>query len=238
MPIGTFDYYQETIITLGTGSKIVINQAGMKFQIKILFFFFLYLISKKKRQFMKLTVPSTSVKSRFLKTLPIDEIFRDLRNNHLYQVKEKRNGTCYSRFAVPYFGSEEQQTELSVPEKHMKAENLVRTNIMSVMKQRLCFAESLNSQLMSKMGLKDGLEQIKETLGCEDYYETADDAYLIEHGVIFHMRKKDCKSGEESKPSLREFSSKAWADSSMLSKVIDKQQRIQSKLLSHLSKVI
>jgi hypothetical protein len=39
---------------------------------------------------MTLTVPSTTVKAHFLKTLPLSTVYKDPRNNHIYEVQEKQ----------------------------------------------------------------------------------------------------------------------------------------------------
>ncbi len=121
---------------------------------------------------MKLTVPSSTVKCKFLKTLSLGTVYKDPRNNKVYQVQERKIGNSYSRIAVPYFGSDE-PLELSVPDKLMKAENPERANIMSVMKQKLCQLEKLNSQLMCKLDLKARFDQIQELLDGEKYHETS-----------------------------------------------------------------
>ena len=38
-------------------------------------------------------IPSTTVKSRFLKTLPVGTIYKDPRNNHIYIIEEKKINT-------------------------------------------------------------------------------------------------------------------------------------------------
>ena len=94
---------------------------------------------------MKLTVPSTTVKCRFLKTLAIGTIYKDPRNNYVYEVQERKAGSCYSKIAVPHFGRDE-PIELDVPDTLMKAENPERANVMSLMKQNIAHLEALNAQ--------------------------------------------------------------------------------------------
>jgi hypothetical protein len=184
---------------------------------------------------MKLTVPSTTVKCRFLKTLPIGTIYRDPRNNHVYEVQERKVGNCYSKIAVPHFGGDE-PIELDVPDTLMKVENPERANIMSLMKQKLAHLEAINAQLMSKLDLKSRFDQIQELMDGRKYHVTPDDGYLVDSGLIFHLRKKDCKEGECLKSSLDSLYEMAWKDTSSLMKVMERQQRLQQKLLSCLSK--
>lgn len=183
---------------------------------------------------MKLTVPSTTVKCRFLKTLAIGTIYKDPRNNYVYEIQERKVGSRYSKTAVPHFGDE--PIELDVPDTLMKAENPERANIMSLMKQKIVHLEALNAQLMSKLDLKSRFDQIQELMDGRRYHVTPDDGYLVDSGLIFHLRKKDCKEGECLKSSLDGLYERAWKDTSSLMKVMERQQRLQQKLLSCLSK--
>ena len=120
---------------------------------------------------MKLTVPSTTIKSHFLKSLPLNTVFKDPCNSHIYEIQEKKFGTSFSKIAVPYFGTKE-FIELQVPIKCMKMENPERANIMLKMKERMLQLETLNTQLMAKLNTKSCLEQINELLKGYKYYET------------------------------------------------------------------
>ena len=53
-----------------------------------------------------MVIPSTTVKSRFLKTLPVGTIYKDPRNNHVYIIEEKKINECLSKIGTPYLGSE------------------------------------------------------------------------------------------------------------------------------------
>jgi hypothetical protein len=71
---------------------------------------------------MKLTIPSTTVKSRFLKTLPVGTIHKDTRNGHSYIIEEKKIHECLSKTGVPYIGSDS-PIEIQVPGQYMKSDN-------------------------------------------------------------------------------------------------------------------
>jgi hypothetical protein len=79
---------------------------------------------------MKLTIPSTTVKSRFLKTLPVGTIYKDPRNGHSYIIEEKKINECLSKTGVPYIGSDA-PIEIQVPDKYMKLDNPKRANIIA-----------------------------------------------------------------------------------------------------------
>ncbi len=63
--------------------------------------------------YMKL---STTVKSRFLQTLPVGTIYKDPRNGHSYIIEEKKINECLSKTGVPYIGSDA-PIEIQVPNK-------------------------------------------------------------------------------------------------------------------------
>ena len=68
---------------------------------------------------MTVTIPSTTVRNRFLKTLPIGTIYKDPRNEYHYEVQERKSNTTLSKVGVPYFGSN-QVIDIDVPDKWMK----------------------------------------------------------------------------------------------------------------------
>ncbi|KAI8621797.1 hypothetical protein BC830DRAFT_1057802 [Chytriomyces sp. MP71] len=82
---------------------------------------------------MKYTVPSTPVRNRFLKTLPIGTVYVDPHNSHKYEIQERKINMTLSKVGVPYFGLKEAIT-VTVPESMMKMENPKRANINQTMK--------------------------------------------------------------------------------------------------------
>ncbi len=103
---------------------------------------------------------STTVKSRFLQTLPVGTIYKDPRNGHSYIIEEKKINECLSKTGVPYIGSDA-PIEIQVPDKYMKLDNPKRANIMALMKDKLNQLESLNRELMCKLDVKSRYQQIK-----------------------------------------------------------------------------
>jgi maltooligosyltrehalose synthase len=178
---------------------------------------------------MKLTVPSTAIKSHFLKSLPLNTVYKDPRNEHIYEIQEKKFGSSFSKIAVPYFGQKE-FIEIQVPDKYMKMENPERANIMLKMKERMLQLEDLNTQLMSKLNTKSCLEQITEVLAGSKYYETDSEIFKIENGIVFYLRRKDVEGNL--KQCLDEFVVKVLNNPSKLSKIMDRQQMFQQKLFN------
>ena len=97
---------------------------------------------------MKLSIPSTSFKARFLKTLPIGTVYKDPRNGHSYSVEERKQGQSFSKIGVPYIGSVE-PIIVEVADTLLKQLNPQRTNIMTSMKAKIAQLEAENEQLNS-----------------------------------------------------------------------------------------
>ena len=136
---------------------------------------------------MTITIPSTSVKSRFLKTLAVGSIFKDPRNNYSYIVGEKKvNGTLL-KISSAYFGSEE-PVIIDVPDKYMKLDNPKRANIMTIMKDKMIQLEKLNADLMTKLNVKSKYSQIKELMCDRKYFENDKDIFCVQDGIVFQMR--------------------------------------------------
>jgi hypothetical protein len=182
---------------------------------------------------MTLTVPSTTVKAHFLRTLPLATIYRDPRNNHVYEVQEKRVGKAYSKTGVPYFGAAVPIELQDVDKKHLKLENPNRANIMVTMKKKLYQLEAINAELMTKLDVKSGYDKIVGILGKEKFFESEDDFYFVENGIVFHLKKKDIDG--DCKSCMGKFCSELYRSSSLLAKQMEKQAKLQRKLLGLLS---
>ncbi|KAJ3117400.1 hypothetical protein HK100_000834 [Physocladia obscura] len=103
---------------------------------------------------MTVTIPSTTVRNQFLKTLPIGTIYKDPRNEHHYEVQEREINTTLSKVGVPYFGSN-QPLVIDVPEKWMKMANPTRANINQSKKEQINKLEETVKQLQSEMNEND-----------------------------------------------------------------------------------
>jgi hypothetical protein len=86
---------------------------------------------------------------------------------------------------------------------------------------------------MAKLDVKSRYDEILEFLGKEKYFESDSDLYFVENGIIFHLRKKDIDG--DGKSSMDKFCSEVWSSSSSLVKQMEKQSKLQNKLLGLLS---
>ena len=167
--------------------------------------------------YMKLTIPSTTVKSRFLKTLPVGIIYKDPRNDI---IEEKKINECLSKTGVPYIGSDA-PIEIQVPDKYMymKLDNPKRANIMALMKDKLNQLESLNRELMCKLDVKSRYQQIKELMGERKYFETERDIFCVgDECVVYQMRVTDSK--EEAHQLLEKYMRCVWKDPQLIARLM------------------
>ena len=183
---------------------------------------------------MTFNIPSTTVKCKYLKSLPISTVFRDPRNDYSYQVVERDNNSTLSKTAVPYLGKEE-SIKIDVPDKYLKLENPKRANIMAVMKQRISELEQMNKQL-AKANHKSTYHKIQKALGDNRHFETDTKIFIISHGVVYPLRKKHYSSTEEALDAAEEIEKVIWKDTKLLEKFMSNQPKIQSKLLEVLTK--
>lgn len=180
---------------------------------------------------MKVTIPSTTVKSRFLKSLPIGTVYKDPRNNHVYRVEEKRINEGLSKVGIAYFGADE-PIEVDVPEKYMKLDNPKKVNIMATMKAKLCQLELINSQLMEKLYSKTKYDQIKQLLGTKKMFETEKELFCLGNEcIVYDLKKNGVSDRNELEKQLKESMETVWKNPDELNRLMHKQPRIQDKLL-------
>lgn len=182
---------------------------------------------------MKLVIPSSSVKSKYLKTLPIGTVFQDPTNTFKYKVEEKKVNNTMAKVAVPFLGPEE-GIAIQVPTALLKMVNPQRHNIMSGMKEKISSLEAINAQLTSRLKARDKYSQIKDILGDKKHVETDTDIFYLEKGIVFQVPKSKIDDEDDCLECVKVFRDLVWKDSKKLQKVMKRQPRIQSKLLEHL----
>ena len=183
---------------------------------------------------MKCVVPSTSVRNKYLKSLPIGTVFKDPRNNHVYEIQERKINSSFSKVAIPYFGQNE-PIEIDVPEKLMKMENPVRANINQSLKERIAELEETISQLRAKSeeGVKQSLfAQIKQLMDGNDEYETEKEMFSLGKNIIFYAKKNGDNNARES---IERQKKDIWTDPTFLDELTRNQPAIQKRLLKHLT---
>ena len=98
---------------------------------------------------MQLVIPSSTLRSKYIRTIPIGSVIKDPLNGHSYIVEEKKLNNALSKVASPYFGDTE-PTEITVEEKHLKLVNPKRANVNALMKNRISELEAKVQELKGK----------------------------------------------------------------------------------------
>ena len=119
----------------------------------------------------------------------------------------------------------------------MKLDNPKRANVLSLMKEKLNQLESLNKDLLTKLDVKSRYQQIKQLMGERKYYETERDIFCVgDECIVYQMRITESK--DEAYQLLERYIKCVWKDPSMLARLMEKQVKIQSKLLHLLTQEI
>ena len=63
---------------------------------------------------MKTIIPSTTLKAKYLRNLPIQSCYPDS-NGHKYRVEEQLGRGCLSKVGVAYFGDNECKVLVDIP---------------------------------------------------------------------------------------------------------------------------
>ena len=96
---------------------------------------------------MKLIIPSSNVKVKFLRTLPISTILC-----YKYRVEDRAINRTLTKEASPYLG-EFEGFGINVPD------HLLRFNIMSGLNQKIQELEALNKQLLANCSPTDKMDE-------------------------------------------------------------------------------
>ncbi|OAJ37846.1 hypothetical protein BDEG_21821 [Batrachochytrium dendrobatidis JEL423] len=162
-----------------------------------------------------LVIPSCSLRSKYIRTIPINQVILDPVNKLKYIIEEKRsNNNTLSKVASPYFGDEEPLV-LEVSDESLKIANPNRFNPSVLMKNRIAELEDKVVQLNNHLSSSSKYEQIKD-------------------GIIYAVKMNG--SLEESELELEAFIKSSWKNPDVLHSLMLGQKRLQSKLLELLSK--
>ena len=176
---------------------------------------------------MRTVIPSTTVRSLYLTTLPLNTVYIDPRNAHSYSIQEKQVESKYFKVAVPYISGNASPIELSdVPPQFLKAENPVRANISHTLKQRITQLEVINKSLQSAT-----FKQIQRIFGDKRNAQIADNIYSLQDGIVFHFQTNQFDS-DNLKKSIHKEISNILVDATLLDNLEQDQPCNQSELLS------
>ena len=175
-----------------------------------------------------LKIPASSVKSRFLRTLPIGTVYSDSTTNYSYQVVEKKLNNTLVKAAIPYLGKEE-PIELEVPPEMRKLKNPAKANIPKIMKSKIQNLEDKCRELMKNQH-RSLYHRLKDILD-NDYYEDDEYFYILNSGLVLPFKKTRYATLDDAKEDIDKLINHLFSDKKLLKKMMEKQMSIQSDLM-------
>jgi hypothetical protein len=175
-----------------------------------------------------LNLPSSSLRSKHIKNIPTGTIYLDPRNNHIYQVVEKRLNNSLLKVASNYVGNEEPIVLEDVPDSMFKLENPLKANPSKLLKGKILSLEEKCQSLMRHQH-KSLYRMIKEIIG-DSCYETNDTIYLLHSGLVLSFKRKHYPTCDNAKANLEVMVHRIFTNIKMLPKVMEKQQSLQETL--------
>lgn len=176
-----------------------------------------------------INLPATTVKCKYLKSLPIKTVYQDPLNKFFYQVVERECNSSLVKSAVPSFDGSK-AIQIDVPSKYLKLQNTSRPNINALLKQRLTQLEQENKLLKTKR-FKSTISVIKELLDGKCYFEGDDHYYCFKDNLIMPVKKSKYPIVEDALKKHETTMEQVWKDSQTLQKVMSKQEKLQETLL-------
>lgn len=178
-------------------------------------------------------LPSTSLRTKYIRSLPIGCLFIDPRTNLVYKVIEKRlSSNSYAKVAVNHVNAHAGDPEPikleDVPESMFKCENLNKANINKSMKNKILTLEERLKKLMSYQS-KSLYRRIKELLD-DNFYETDNTIYILHSGLVLPFKRDYYPTLRDAKDNLDQMVHRLFKDTKMLPKVMEKQHSVQEKL--------
>jgi hypothetical protein len=178
---------------------------------------------------MTLNIPSTSVRSKYLKTLPVGCVYKDPKSGYNYRVIEKKLNNTLIKTAIAYLGSEQPISLEEISEEFLKIEHPNKANVMKLMKNQLMTLQEENKRLLENQH-KSLYQKIKDNLNGKTYHETDELYYCLHSGLVLPMKKKRYATIDDALSVLEDTIDRIFKDSEILSKAMSKQHSIQSCL--------
>jgi hypothetical protein len=126
---------------------------------------------------------STSVRSKFLKTLPINTCFKDPRSGQIFKVVEKNVNGVLIKAAVIYHGNDVEPIILdNIPDEMLKLDNPIKSNPNKLLKSKILSLEEKYRSLLQHQ-FKSLYHRLKELLD-DNYFESDDTFYLLHSGLV------------------------------------------------------
>ena len=178
---------------------------------------------------MTLSIPSTSLRAKYLKTLPINTVYIDPKNDQKYIVVERKLNNSYIKTAEPYFEDKIQPMVLeNIPDDMMKINNPIKANPNKILKSKIQSLEDKCRVLLQNQ-YKSLYHRVKELLD-DNYYETSDCFYLLHSGLVLPFKKVHYPTITDVQGAVDEKVRAIFSDIDILPKVMEKQHKLQQKL--------
>ena len=182
----------------------------------------------------QLVIPSCNLRSKYVRTIPINSVIIDPVNKMKYIIEEKKlQNNTLAKVASPYFG-QEGGIEVQVDEHNLKLANPKRANPSMIMKHRIAELEAKVTELNQHLNTKSAYDQIKKHLNGEKYFDTGKYFYSAQDGIVFALRINGTMADMERL--MEEYIKSVWKSPDLLHSLMMGQKKLQSKLLDALSK--
>ena len=137
---------------------------------------------------MTLSIPSTTLRAKYIRTLPINSVYKDPKNDQKYIVVERKLNNSFIKTAEPYFEDKIEPMVLeNIPEDMLKIDNPIKANPNKLLKSRIQSLEDKCRVLLQNQ-YKSLYHRIKELLD-DNYHETSDCFYLLHSGLVLPFKK-------------------------------------------------
>ncbi|KAJ2991049.1 hypothetical protein HDV02_004007 [Globomyces sp. JEL0801] len=153
-------------------------------------------------------LPSSTLRSQFIRTLELGTRFEDPKNKYIYKVVEKRlSSNSFAKVAVNDVNSQPDAPPPikleNVPENMFKSENVNKANINKSMKNKILTLEEKLKKLMNNQS-KSLYRRIKELLD-DNCYETDNTIYILHSGLILLFKREYYPTLEDAKDNLEKM---------------------------------
>lgn len=178
---------------------------------------------------MTLSIPSTTLRAKYIRTLPINLVYKDPKNDQKYIIVEWKLNNSFIKTAEPYFEDKIEPMVLeNIPEDMMKIENPIKANPNKLLKSKIQSLEDKCHVLLQNQ-YKSLYHCIKELLD-DNYHETSDCFYLFHSGLVLPFKRVHYPTIADAQRAVDKKVHDIFSDIEILPKVMEKQHKLQQKL--------
>ncbi|OAJ36817.1 hypothetical protein BDEG_20945 [Batrachochytrium dendrobatidis JEL423] len=173
--------------------------------------------------------PKYLIESQISKNLPINTVYTDPKNGQNYKVVERKLNNSLIKVAEHYLGNDIKPIVLeNIPKEMLKIDNPVKSNPNKLLKSKIQSLEDKCRVLLQNQ-YKSLYHRIKELLD-DSYHETSDTIYLLHSGLVLSFKKAHYPTMALVLSAVDKKVHNIFSDIEILSKVMEKQHKLQQKL--------